>query len=166
MAPRPRTRWSTTWPPINSTATPLPLELHFQAVVAWVRAVFHTYRREMKGQPWGNFYDRYRTEAPDTAALEAHVAELMLDEEVENKRGIYEYVLDGRERHLTLRAFSDKQKREACERQGGVCVKCGKYFEFEEMAGDHIVPSNKGGKTRADNSQMLCAFDNGSKGAN
>lgn len=140
------------------------LWLYFQSVVAWVRATFPTYRKEMKGQEWGALYNEHRSDPLDTAKLEARVAELMLDEEVQNKRGVYAFVLDGLERHLNLRTFSDKQKREAYERQKGVCVKCGKHFEYEEMAGDHIVPWSKGGKTVAKNCQMLCAFDNGSKG--
>ena len=35
------------------------------------------------------------------------------------KSGIYPYVLDGDERHLNIRAFSDNKKREAYERQKG-----------------------------------------------
>lgn len=51
-------------------------------------------------------------------------------------------------------------KREAFERQGGICVKCGKKFAFEEMEGDHIKPWSEGGKTNAANCQMLCKDDN------
>lgn len=141
------------------------LWLYFQAVIAWVRASFPTYRKEMKGQEWGSLYNQFRSVPLDTARLGARVTELMLDEEIQNKRGIYAFVLDGLERHLNLRAFSDKQKREAYERQNGICVVCGKHFEIEEMAGDHIVPWSKGGRTVSDNCQMLCAFDNGSKGS-
>jgi len=140
------------------------LWLYFQSVVNWVRSTFPTKRKEMKGQAWGSIYNAFGTTKLDTGALEASVAVLMLDEEVENKRGIYEFVLDGQVRHLNLRSFSDKQKREAYERQEGNCIKCGKHFEIEEMAGDHIVPWSKGGKTTAKNCQMLCTFDNGSKG--
>ncbi|WP_075116830.1 HNH endonuclease, partial [Pseudomonas aeruginosa] len=119
--------------------------LYFKKVIDWVRTTFPTYRREMKGRNWGDFYNRFGTESLDTAKLETTVAALMLDEEVENKRGIYEYVLDGQERHLNLRAFSEKQKREAYDRQKGVCVKCGKHFEFEGMEADHITPWHEGG---------------------
>lgn len=141
------------------------LWLYFKKVVDWVRASFPTYRGEMKGQEWGNFYNRFGDRPIDTATLEAHVEALMLDEEVENKRGIYEFVFDGQERHLNLRAFNDKQKREAYERQKGFCVKCGEHFAFEEMEADHITPWSEGGKTEAANCQMLCIFDNRSKGA-
>ena len=69
----------------------------------------------------------------------------------------YEYVLDGDERHLSIRKFSDKMARTAYERQKGVCAICGKRFEIEEMHADHIKPWSKGGHTVAENCQMLCA---------
>ncbi len=141
------------------------LWLYFKKVIDWVRTIFPTYRKEMKGQAWGDFYNRFGDEPLDTATLETRVAELMLDEEVENKRGIYEFVLDGQERRLNLRGFNDKQKREAYERQAGICVKCREHFEFQEMEGDHITPWSEGGKTVTANCQMLCIFDNRSKGA-
>lgn len=70
---------------------------------------------------------------------------------------IYSYVLNGKERNLNIRAFSDNQKREAYERQKGICPVCKKHFELEDMEGDHITPWHEGGKTIADNCQMLCA---------
>lgn len=139
--------------------------LYFQQVVAWVRATFPTYRREMKGIPWGALYNTFKHEALDSAKLEAEVDQLMADEDVENKKGIYSYVLDRKERHLNIRAFSANDKREAFERQKGVCVKCGETFAIDEMEADHITPWHEGGKTNADNCQMLCVFDNRSKGA-
>ena len=140
------------------------LWLYFQNVVAWVRAAFPTYRKEMKGQDWGRLYNEFKSAPLDTAKLEARVADLMRDVEVENKRGIYPFVLNGQERHLSLRSFSDKDKREAYENQQGICAKCGQHFEFEEMEADHITPWHEGGKTVAANCQMLCQFDNRSKG--
>jgi 5-methylcytosine-specific restriction endonuclease McrA len=61
--------------------------------------------------------------------------------------------------NITTRWTYD-QKREAYERQAGVCVKCWKQFEFAEMEADHITPWSQGGKTTADNCQMLCRDDN------
>lgn len=101
----------------------------------------------------------------DVTKLNDRVKELMQDEEVDNKRGVYEFVLDGQERHLNLRAFNDKQKREAYGRQKGICVVCGVHFEIEGIEADHITPWSEGGKTTAANCQMLCLFDNRSKGA-
>lgn len=139
--------------------------LYFQQVIAWVRATFPTYRREMKGIPWGALYNTFKDEALDSAKLEAEVDQLMVDEDVENKKGIYSYVLDRKERHLNIRAFSANDKREAYERQKGICVKCGEHFAIDEMEADHVTPWHEGGKTNAANCQMLCVFDNRSKGA-
>ena len=80
----------------------------------------------------------------------------MLDDDVKNKKGIYTYLLTGEEKYLNLRAFSDNQKRECYERQQGICNICHKHFEIQEMEGDHITPWHEGGKTTAENCQMLC----------
>lgn len=137
-----------------------PLWQYFQRVIAWVKATFPEYRREMKGLDWGTLYDQFKDKAFDTDKLEKHVAKLMQDDDVGRKPGIYPYVLDGDERHLNIRAFSDNMKRESYERQKGICVKCEKKFAFEEMEGDHIKPWHEGGKTSAENCQMLCKEDN------
>ena len=141
----------------------IELWLYFQSVIAWVRAVFPVYRKEMKGVDWGILFNRYGKADYDSKALESRIKELMEDEDVTAKKGIYEYLLSGDERKLSLRAFADKMKREAYERQNGVCVKCGQRFDFDQMEGDHIVPWAKGGKTTAENCQMLCRKCNGVK---
>lgn len=137
------------------------LWLYFQRVINWVQAVFPKYRKEMKGLDWGRLYNLFGTQ--NFGDFELKIAALMEDEEVTNKKGIYEYLLSGDERKLSLRTFSDKMKREAYERQKGICPKCGKHFAFDEMQGDHIVPWSKGGYTTAENCQMLCRRDNGIK---
>ena len=137
-----------------------PLWQYFQRVIAWVKATFPEYRKEMKGVDWGGLYKQFKDQPFDTDKLGKQVADLMQDDDVEKKSGIYPYVLDGDERHLNLRAFSANMKREAFERQKGVCVKCKKKFALEEMEGDHIKPWHEGGKTDAKNCQMLCKDDN------
>ena len=137
-----------------------PLWQYFQKVIGWVKATFPKYRREMKGVNWGNLYEHFKDEEYDTDHLEDRIAELMMDDEIRRKSGIYPYVLNGDERNLNLRAFSDNMKREAYERQKGICVKCQEKFEIEAMEGDHIKPWHEGGKTNADNCQMLCKDDN------
>lgn len=37
------------------------------------------------------------------------------------------------------------------------------HYEFAEMEADHIVPWSRGGKTSAENCQMLCRAHNRSK---
>lgn len=136
------------------------LWLYFQAVIAWVQATFPNYRKEMKGIEWGRLYDFFKDQEFDHKTLEAEVSGLMEDEDVTNKKGIYSYVLDRQEKHLNIRAFTKNQKREAYERQGGICPVCKKHFEIDDMEADHITPWHEGGPTSAENCQMLCKEDN------
>ena len=136
------------------------LWLYFQSVINWVKAVFPNYRKEMNGIQWGVLYNEFKNQKFDSAKLEKEISKLMKDEDVTNKKGIYMYVLTRKEKHLNIRAFSDNQKREAYERQKGICVKCGEHFELNEMEADHITPWHESGKTTAENCQMLCKDDN------
>lgn len=136
------------------------LWLYFQNVISWVKLTFPNYRSEMKGVNWGKLYNEFKEAKLDTDELEARIVKLMQDDDVTKRAGIYEYLLNGNERALSLRAFDNKIKRAAYERQKGVCPACGKQFAIEEMEADHITPWSKGGKTTADNCQMLCKDDN------
>ena len=136
------------------------LWLYFQSVINWVKVTFPKYRKEMKGIEWGKLYNEFKNNKFDASLLENEITELMLDEDVSNKKGIYYFVLNRKERHLNIRSFTDKQKREAFERQKGICVKCGNQFTLEEMEADHITPWHEGGKTSAENCQLLCKLDN------
>ena len=137
-----------------------PLWLYFKAVIDWVQATFPNYRNEMKGVAWGSLYNVFKDNELDSKKLESLISRLMADDDVTNKKGIYSYVLDGREKNLNIRAFTPNQKREAYERQKGICPECKKHFEIEQMEGDHITPWHSGGKTDAKNCQMLCKEDN------
>jgi hypothetical protein len=136
---------------------------YFKTVVDWAKLTFPKVRAPMKSVPWNDLYEQFKDRTLDADALEVEVKRLMEDAEVEKKSGIYEYVLTGDERVLSLRTFDNNQKREAYERQGGICPQCGEHFDYSEMDGDHIVPWARGGKTTAENCQMLCVRDNRSK---
>lgn len=136
------------------------LWLYFQSVINWVKIVFSNYRKEMKGVGWGFLYNTYKDTKYDSKKIETEVAKLMEDEDVGNKKGIYEYILTRKEKYLNIRAFSPNQKREAYEKQKGICPVCKKHYEIEEMEGDHITPWHEGGPTISDNCQMLCKEDN------
>jgi hypothetical protein len=138
---------------------------YFQAVIAWVQLTFTTYRREMKGLDWGGLFNRFKDGLYDTAKLEDEIRALMLDDDVTRKKGIYPYVLTHDEKYLSIRMFTEAQRRAAYERQGGICPKDHKHFEIGGMEADHITPWSKGGKTNADNCQMLCLEHNRLKGA-
>ena len=143
----------------NATA----LWTYFKNVVDWAKLTFPKVRSPLKAVHWEALYEQFKDQTLDANALEVEVKQLMQDAEVEKKSGIYEYVLTRDERVLGLRTFDDNQKREAYERQDGICPQCGEHFELEEMDGDHILPWARGGTTTADNCQMLCVRDNRSR---
>lgn len=132
------------------------LFLYFRSVIDWVQNTFIRYRKEMKGLDWGWLYNQYKDSVVDTVALEKRIAELMADDDVTNKKGIYFYVFDKQEKHLSVRVFDNRMKRTAYEKQKGICKKCGIHFEIDQMEADHITPWCEGGKTLAENCQMLC----------
>ncbi|MEU3294583.1 DUF262 domain-containing protein [Streptomyces longwoodensis] len=137
-----------------------PLWLYFQNVMAWVKATFPKRRKEMRSVQWGLLYNQFKDADLDPVKLEAEISTLMQDEDVTKKPGIYIYVLTREERHLSIRAFTDNQKREAYERQEGICPVCKEHFELAEMEADHITPWHAGGRTIAANCKMLCKEDN------
>ena len=139
------------------------LWLYFQNVINWVQSVFPNYRKEMKGINWGAYYNKYRDRIFDAHAFEERLKELFDDDDVTRHSGIYEYLLDGQEKHLNIRKFSDKIKRQTYERQEGKCKFCGKHFEIDEMQADHITPWSKGGHTIPENCQLLCKSCNRKK---
>ncbi|MGB2313501.1 MAG: HNH endonuclease family protein, partial [Flavobacteriaceae bacterium] len=132
------------------------LWMYFNSVITWVQAVFPTYRREMKGIAWGELYNSHKDHPWDSAQLEAQITQLMQDDEVTKKKGIYPYVLTGKEKYLNIRAFTQSQKRSLYEQQQGVCTLCKEHFAIDQMEADHITPWHAGGKTDLDNGQMLC----------
>ncbi len=132
------------------------LWLYFQNVINWVSVLFPKYRKEMKGIEWGKYYNKYKEKVFDAKTLEIQIEKLMSDDDVTKKSGIYEYLIDENEKHLSIRAFSDSMKRTVYERQKGICKKCQKHFDISEMDADHIIPWSKGGHTTLDNCQMLC----------
>jgi hypothetical protein len=147
------------------------LWLNFQKVVNWVDTLFTKYRKEMKGLEWGRLYREFGARSYNPAELEKDVSRLMADKEVQNNKGVYEYLLSDRTREekLNLRQFDDDEKRAAYETQtaeaktrgASNCPLCaakgsGEIWDISEMEGDHIVPWSKGGKTVPENLQMLC----------
>lgn len=139
---------------------------YFQNVINWAITNFDLrhFRKIMKGLDWAALYDRYHGQTLDTVALAKRISALMGDDEVQRQQGIIPYVLTGDERHLDLRAFPEGMKLAAWERQGHVCPLCGKEFGYEFMEGDHITPWREGGRTVAENCQMLCRECNRRKG--
>lgn len=133
---------------------------YFQNVIHWVREIFPNYRSEMKVVNWGELYNEFGKKKFDQDVLEEEIKKLMQDEDVTKKSGIYPYLLTGKDRYLSIRAFTPNMKREAYERQSGICPLCKTEFSISEMEADHIDPWHEGGKTVTENCQMLCKEDN------
>lgn len=145
---------------------------YFVAVMTWVSATFDVGKRKqiMKGVDWGWLYDHFHEQVLDKSALDCEVARLIIDSEVQTKKGICPYVLTRDEHCLGLRAFPDDIRLAVYERQHHRCANpdCpsgGAEFELEQMEADHITPWRDGGKTVEENCQMLCRDCNRRKGA-
>lgn len=140
-------------------ANAAPLWQFFQSVITWIESSFRPNKERkkiMKGVNWGELYKKYKDQVLDTKAIDEEVSRLILDDDVTKKSGIYPYILTRKEKYLSIRAFTDAQKLAAYERQAGICADCGKHFELSQMEADHITPWHAGGKTTAENCQMLC----------
>ena len=145
---------------------------YFKNVIDWVKLTIPHYRKEQKGINWAKIYDANHSKIFNVTDLENRIEELYMDDEVDNKKGIYEYIFDGLEKHLNLRSFTPSQRQKAYNKQGGLCPRCaamhkptaGKVWAIDEMEADHIKPWHKGGKTEDSNCQMLCIECNREKG--
>ena len=111
----------------------------------------------MKGLQWGLLFNKHGDRADlDPKELEKKIQALYGDPDVTKKSGIFEYLLTGDERKLSIRSFDLRDRQAAYEKQDHKCAICGEVFEFDQMHGDHIIPWSKGGHTTPDNCQMLC----------
>lgn len=140
---------------------------YYKSVIDWVHDVFgEKYYDEMRGLPWGIMYNKYHDKKFNVTEIQNRIRDLMSDDEVQSKKGIFEYVFDNDKKHLNLRAFDNNIKRTVYQRQGGICPYCAntenetKVWRIDEMEGDHIVPWSRGGKTVLENCQMLCRHHN------
>lgn len=151
---------------------------YFSTVLEWVRSKFTAYNAALKGMDWGAIYEAYKNGDLDNniiskSAIEINeaIAELVADDEVTAKmKGIYQYVIFGKPKYLSLRQFEEKTARKIYEKQHHQCPYClqegnRKEYAFKEMHADHIMPWSKGGKTVEENCQMLCSVHNESKGS-
>ena len=140
-------------------ASAAPLWQFFQAVITWVETSFRPNRERkkiMKGVDWGILYKQFKNEIFDYQKIDEEVKRLILDDDVTKKTGIYPYILTRKEKYLSIRALTEAQKLAAYERQNGICAECKHHFELSQMEVDHITPWHAGGRTIADNCQMLC----------
>jgi hypothetical protein len=159
------------------------LRNYFTSVIDWIASVFiRQPDKEMRGLQWGRLYEDYHLNAYNAAQVDKDVDELRADEAVTNAKGIYEYLLGGRNapQLLDIRLFDEKTKRVAYERQTqkakatGVsnCPTCAqgtdnnrtRIYKPTEMDADHVTAWSKGGSTDLKNLTMLCQPHNRGKG--
>ena len=158
------------------------IKAYFMAVIDWADSKFDNIYDEMRGLEWGELYEKYHTKPYDHKALSAKVEELMTDDYVTNKKGIFEYVLGGCEdkKLLNVRVFDKniikkvykKQTDEAIKKGISNCPLCAcghdanksKIWEMKDMDADHVTAWSKGGETSEKNCQMLCKTHNRAKG--
>lgn len=134
----------------------LDLWNYFEKIINWAKTNFEYRAVPMKTIDWGYLYNKYKSVKINKKLVEEQISSLMNDNEITNKEGIYEYIFDGEEKHLSIREFSKLQKTTQYNKQGSKCAYCGGKKDLCDMVGDHIIPWSKGGKTLEDNLQMLC----------
>lgn len=127
------------------------LQLYYQSVINWAKMMFLTVRKGMTdSQDWGLLYNKYHDKQYNSNALETDIQKLLVDDDVTKNAGVIPYVLSDRTKHdekkyLSIRVFTDAQKRRVYERQGHKCPFCVKNginteYAYKKMQGDHIIP--------------------------
>ena len=158
------------------------IKTYFNTVIDWVDSKFDDVYDEMQGLNWGELYERFHNQAYNHSELSAKVYELMHDDFITNRRGIFEYVLGGcKDTKLlnvrlfdkpTMRKVYDQQTSQAKAEGISNCPYCAighdanrqRIWKIEEMDADHVTAWSKGGSTDISNCQMLCKTHNRAKG--
>lgn len=158
------------------------LKNHFDTVIDWVDGIFDYTGKEMCGREWGRLYRLYHGNAYSRTQVGERVAALMADLQVNDKNGIFEYILGGEQdtRLLNVRVFDKKVIKSVYDRQTadakvkGIsnCPLCAlgnnanasRIYKQTEMDADHVTAWSKGGATDEANCQMLCKTHNRAKG--
>ena len=136
----------------------------------------------MRGLEWGRLYETYHNNSYDPNKVSETLCKLYADPQVQDTKGICEYILGGCKdtKLLNIRVFDDNTKRVVYEKQTkdaklkdiSNCPLCAigndnnknRIWELKEMDADHVTAWSKGGSTDMDNCQMLCQTHNRAKG--
>jgi len=158
------------------------LKKYFNSVIDWISSVFTDVESEMRGLEWGRLYEEYYKKSLNPAKVSSEVRKLYGDFFIKDKKGIFEYILGGKNdtKLLNIRIFDEptkravyeKQTREAETKKKSNCSLCAvghdanksKIWSFGEMEADHVSAWSKGGATSAKNCEMLCKTHNRAKG--
>jgi len=158
------------------------LKQYFNNVIEWVSKTFTDVENEMRGLEWGRLYEKYHNTTYNPIQVSDEVRKLYSDPYVKNRKGVFEYILGGSvdSKLLDIRIFDDATKKstfelqtaKAKEKSESNCPLCaighdankGKIWTLSDMDADHVEAWSKGGKTSANNCQMLCKSHNRAKG--
>jgi HNH endonuclease len=158
------------------------LKAYFTSVIDWISSVFSDVESEMRGLPWGEYYEKYHTNSYDPQAVHEKLQELYVDFFVKNRKGAYEYILDGCKdtKLLDIRIFDEVTKKTVYKKQTndaqteGIsnCPLCSigsdnnakRIYKLNEMDADHVTAWSNGGSTDISNCTMLCKTHNRAKG--
>ena len=158
------------------------LKSYFNRVIDWVSSVFKDVKSDMRGLEWGRLYETYHNNSYDPNKVSEILCKLYADPQVQDTKGICEYILGGCKdtKLLNIRVFDDNTKRVVYEKQTkeaklkdiSNCPLCAigndnnktRIWELKEMDADHVTAWSKGGSTDINNCQMLCQTHNRAKG--
>lgn len=158
------------------------LKSYFNSVIDWISSVFTDVESEMRGLPWGDYYELYHKNAYDPTDVHSKLQSLYMDFYVKNKKGCYEFILEGcqRKQLLDIRIFEEGTKKtvykiqtsEAQTKGISNCPLCAvgndnnakRIYKQTEMDADHVTAWSNGGSTDISNCTMLCKTHNRAKG--
>lgn len=158
------------------------LKSYFNSVITWASTVFKDVKSDMRGLEWGRLYEAYHNNSYDPNKVSETLCKLYADPQVQDTKGICEYILGGCKdtKLLNIRVFDDNTKRIVYEKQTQYsklkeisnCPLCAigndnnkkRIWELKEMDADHVTAWSKGGSTDIENCQMLCQTHNRAKG--
>ena len=160
------------------------LTSYFNDVINWVSTIFIDVKDEMKYINWGKMYEKYHKNPYNSNDVSRKLNELYSDYFVNDKKGCYEYILNGCKQEdtklLNIRLFDEPTKKTVYESQTqnakikniSNCPMCvienlsnkTKIWDYKDMDADHVTAWSKGGSTDISNCQMLCRTHNHIKG--
>ncbi len=160
------------------------LTSYFNDVINWVSTIFIDVKDEMQYINWGKMYEKYHKNPYNSNDVSRKLNELYSDYFVNDKKGCYEYILNGCKQEdtklLNIRLFDEPTKKTVYESQTQTakiknisnCPMCvienlsnkTKIWDYKDMDADHVTAWSKGGSTDISNCQMLCRTHNHIKG--
>ena len=160
------------------------LTSYFNDVINWVSTIFIDVKDEMQYINWGKMYEKYHKNPYNSNDVSGKLNELYSDYFVNDKKGCYEYILNGCKQEdtklLNIRLFDEPTKKTVYESQTqnakikniSNCPMCvienlsnkTKIWDYKDMDADHVTAWSKGGSTDISNCQMLCRTHNHIKG--